>query len=236
MDKAKTLEVLRGMKFMQRKEEAKRRATFEVAQRDEIERQLLRPGGDAGSAGATGSRRGLAAGTAAAPTRATVLYDDSFPAHAYSFSRRSFTETLGGAHDDDPLASSSIDGTAQLDGGAIEQAIPLHDAAAASTSSLSRGHAAGGGGNGSAGTSGDDDEEIEDLWGGEEDAEDPTAAPARRHARRGDASHEGEHGDGRFVIQSSVRAPKLPRRLQETVEEEERQRKRRRAEEQEGGR
>ncbi|GET88888.1 hypothetical protein, conserved [Leishmania tarentolae] len=109
MDKAKTLEVLRGMKFMQRKEEAKRRAAFEVAQRDEIERHLLHPGG--GSCGASGGHSD--GGSSAVvhpggggPARATVLHDDSFPAHAYSLSRRRFTDALGSG-DAVPVAAGS---------------------------------------------------------------------------------------------------------------------------------
>ncbi|CCW62489.1 unnamed protein product [Phytomonas sp. EM1] len=40
MDKSKAINVLRGMKFMQRKEEAKRRALYEIEQQNQIEQHL----------------------------------------------------------------------------------------------------------------------------------------------------------------------------------------------------
>ncbi|AYU79132.1 hypothetical protein, conserved [Leishmania donovani] len=232
MDKAKTLEMLRGMKFMQRKEEAKRRAAFEVAQRDEIERQLLHCG--TGSSGASG---GVSDGGSSAlrdrgcdgPFRATVLYDDSFPTHAYSLSRRSFTKTLGGG-DAIPIAAGLGDRDAHLEGGAVESRISLKDVSEAPTSAdaaLDDGDVASG-------------EEVADLWGGEGaegEVNDPTAASDRRHqggektgARRGDRN-QNACSDGRFIVKPSQRAPKLPRRLQESVEEQKQQQKRRRAEE-----
>ncbi|CAG9574516.1 conserved hypothetical protein [Leishmania major strain Friedlin] len=225
MDKAKTLEVLRGMKFMQRKEEAKRRAAFEVAQRDEIERQLLHPG--TGSSGASG---GVSDGGSSAlrdrggggPVRATVLYDDSFPTHAYSLSRRSFTETLGGGGAI-PVAAGLGDTDAHLEGSAVESRVSLKDvgeAQASADAALDDSDVA-------------SDEEVADLWGGE-DAEgelnDPTAASDRRNQgvkrtrdRRGDRNQHA-CSDGRFIVKPSLRAPKLPRRLQETVAEQKRQR------------
>ncbi|KAI5688102.1 hypothetical protein MNV84_04138 [Leishmania braziliensis] len=230
MDKAKTLEVLRGMKFMQRKEEAKRRAAFEVAQREEIERQLLNPGTDS-----SGVSRGTSDGGPSelrhsrgdGPARATVLYDDSFPAQAYGLSRRSFTETLAGGGA--ALITEGLGDTgANLVEGAVESEILLRNVGAAPTlADAALDH------------SDVSSDETEDLWGDEDakgEVSDPTAIPDRRlqggektRTRRGDGDPHAR-SDGRFVVKSSVRAPKLPRRLQESVEEHKRQRKRKRTE------
>ncbi|KAG5478180.1 hypothetical protein CUR178_04894 [Leishmania enriettii] len=233
MDKAKTLEVLRGMKFMQRKEEAKRRAAFEVAQREQIERQLLHPG-----TGSSGASRGTSDGGSFAlrpyrnggQTRATVLYDDTFPAYAYGLSRRSFTETMGGGGGGAVLIAADLGstGTNLRDGSAESETLlkgvdpsPTSRDAALDDSDVASG------------------EEVEDLWGGVDDesaVDDLTAAPDRRRQggekSRACRSERDQHArsDGRFIVKSSLRAPKLPRSLQESVEEQERQRKRKRAE------
>lgn len=217
---------------MQRKEEAKRRAAFEVAQRDEIERQLLHPG--TGSSSASG---GVSDGGSSAlrncggggPARATVLYDDSFPTHAYSLSRRSFTETLGGG-DAIPVAAGLGDTDRHLEDGAVESRVLLKDVGEAPTSAdaaLGDSEVA-------------SDEEVDDLWGGEDvegEVNDPTAASDRRRqggektrACRGDRDQHA-CSNGRFIVQPSLRAPKLPRRLQESVAEQKRRQKRQRAEE-----
>ncbi|KAK7195743.1 hypothetical protein NESM_000504900 [Novymonas esmeraldas] len=228
MDKSKTLEVLRGMKFMQRKEEAKRRATFEVAQRAELEQQFVHAGSggdDSGGVGASTSGPRHVSGAA----RAIILYDDAFPMQGYGLSRRSFTDALDG--------SAGATALAPFGNGAIEQQVSLADVGTSPTSADITDAAL----DEAVATS---EEEVEDLWGGDSgeddtdgDAVDPTASPdARRRGggwKGGDGrgSGSGARGDGRFVVASSVRAPKLPRRLQESVEEQERHRKRRRAEE-----
>ncbi|KAG5477702.1 hypothetical protein LSCM1_04998 [Leishmania martiniquensis] len=227
MDKAKTLEVLRGMKFMQRKEEAKRRAAFEVAQREEIERQLLHPSaGNSGASGGGSSAVGQDRG--GGKSRVTVLYDDAFPARAYGMSRRRFTETVsdGGTSS---IAAELGNADVSLRDGAVEPKAFQKDAGLSPTSAYAAPED-------SDVTSGD---EVEDLWGSvdeEADANDPTAAPRTRRqgGEKGRACREDHdqhvRGDGRFTVKSSLRAPKVPRRLQENVEEQERQRKRRRAE------
>ncbi|KPA79057.1 hypothetical protein ABB37_05590 [Leptomonas pyrrhocoris] len=221
MDKAKTLEVLRGMKFMQRKEEAKRRATFEVAQREEIEHHL-HADSTSGTTAAPGKRRG-------GPARATVLYDDALPSNLYGLARRSFTDTLGEPSDLETLREVG------KDDGVGTSSSPT--AAAGEHNNDIDGNAVDSG-----------EEEVEDLWGSEDASEgddkkatveeDPTAAPGRHlprkkksaaHRHTNNASKGGRH-DGRFTVQAAVRAPKLPRRLEEAIAEEERQRKRRRAE------
>ncbi|KAG5492960.1 hypothetical protein JKF63_01540 [Porcisia hertigi] len=230
MDKAKTLEVLRGMKFMQRKEEAKRRAAFEVSQREEIERELLQPGlgrshtnggaNESSSSALLGIRRG-------GPARATILYDDSFHTHIYQLSRCSFTETLGGGDAIAAVSDQSHKDTSLIDG-AVESVYSTRDPTVVPKSATTLP-------NDSDAAS---DEEVEDLWGGEDTEDylnDPTAASGRRrhrgektHADRGDGGQHVQQ-DRRFVVKASVRAPKLPRRLQERIEEEQRQ-KRKRAE------
>ncbi|KAG5500694.1 hypothetical protein JIQ42_04717 [Leishmania sp. Namibia] len=232
MDKAKTLEVLRGMKFMQRKEEAKRRAAFEVAQREQIERQLLHPGtGSSGASGGTsdGGSFALRPYRSGGQARATVLYDDTFPAYAYGLSRRSFTETMSGGGGAVSIAADlGSTGTNLRDGAAESETLlkgvdpsPTSRDAALDDSDVASG------------------EEVEDFWGGVDDesaVDDLTAAPDRRRqgdeksrACRGD-SDQHARSDGRFIVKSSLRAPKLPRRLQKSVEEQKRQRKRKRAE------
>lgn len=238
MDKARTLEVLRGMKFMQRKEEAKRRATFEVAQREKIERQLHANGGDNSGSGAshlTGSTADPTSIKRSGSARATVLYDDVFPTNFYRLARCAFTDTLGG-----PSAS------------AVEAIEVGHEAAdgvkvdAASSTGVA-----------DDGVVDSDDESVEDLWDGEDEADglnegdeaiataeasDPTAAfvvhcdnskkrqktPGTQHGSNR-KEKQAVRNDGRFTVQSAVRAPKLPRRLEESIAEEERERKRRRA-------
>ncbi|KPI88938.1 hypothetical protein ABL78_1983 [Leptomonas seymouri] len=226
MDKAKTLEVLRGMKFMQRKEEAKRRATFEVAQREALERHLHND--DSGSTAALSRKH-------SGPARATVLYDDAFPSSFYALSRRAFTDTLGGPSS----IETAEDGKERLEGVGCSSDSPMASLPAAAAAEESD--------NGSA--MGSDEESIGDLWGNEEGGEDnredteddPTAAPGSKKQRRKPASQQGTHkasrggrSDGRFTVQTAVRAPKLPRRLEEAVAEEERQRKRRRADDGDG--
>ena len=220
MDKARTLEVLRGMKFMQRKEEAKRRATFEVAQREKIERQLHANGGDNSGSGAS-----HLTGSTADPTSTNF----------YRLARCAFTDTLGG-----PSAS------------AVEAIEVGHEAAdgvkvdAASSTGVA-----------DDGVVDSDDESVEDLWDGEDEADglnegdeaiataeasDPTAAfvvhcdnskkrqktPGTQHGSNR-KEKQAVRNDGRFTVQLAVRAPKLPRRLEESIAEEERERKRRRA-------
>ncbi|KAG5503944.1 hypothetical protein GH5_04800 [Leishmania sp. Ghana 2012 LV757] len=218
MDKVKTLEVLRGMKFMQRKEEAKRRAAFEVAQREQIERQLLHPGTDSSGVSGGPSDGGsfaLRPYRSGGQARATVLYDDTFPAYAYGLSRRSFTEAMGGGGGAVSIAAESETLLKGVNTSPTSRDAALDDSDVASG------------------------EEVEDLWGGVDDesaVDYLTAAPDRRRkggeksrACRGDRDQHAR-SDGRFIVKSSLRAPKLPRRLQESVEEQERQRKRKRAE------
>lgn len=71
MDKSKTVEFLRGMKFMQRKEEAKRREIFEVKRRDNLKAQTV-------------------SGGAAAESKPTVIHYNSFRSAQYTLSRKSF--------------------------------------------------------------------------------------------------------------------------------------------------
>lgn len=84
MDKAKTVEFLQGMKFMQRKNESKRRELFE-AQR----RRALLDGEEVqeDSASFHGKDSVKTDGRSARPT---VLRDNGFPVSQYPFSRQSF--------------------------------------------------------------------------------------------------------------------------------------------------
>jgi hypothetical protein len=215
MDKAKTLEVLRSMKFMQRKEEAKRRATFEVAQREEIERHLHAD--DSGNVAASGQRGG--------PARATLLYDDAVPASFYGLARRSFTDALG-----EP--SSVVEDKEAVDGRSSSKVPRASSPNAASAAAATQPYA-----DDNAVFDSDEESLEEDLWEEKRGELDPTAASQRAGSRKGHATPQtrtrtnaSSRSDGRFTVQAAVRAPKLPRRLEEAVTEEERQRKRRRAE------
>ncbi|EKF39408.1 hypothetical protein MOQ_000367 [Trypanosoma cruzi marinkellei] len=88
MDKSKTLEMLSGMKFMQRKEETKRRQRLEMDQQKQLEEQLQ------AKSGARHGTNEMSIGSASPFIRkkvtATILYDSGFPRESYTLARRSF--------------------------------------------------------------------------------------------------------------------------------------------------
>ncbi|SCU66391.1 uncharacterized protein TEOVI_000491100 [Trypanosoma equiperdum] len=95
MDKSKTMEILRSMKFMQRKEEAKRRELFEADQKRRMEERLHKP--SAAGSGTSGAGDGSfvtpainGPSTDTGRKTATIFYDVNFPRELYSHSRLSF--------------------------------------------------------------------------------------------------------------------------------------------------
>ncbi|ESL11066.1 hypothetical protein TRSC58_01193 [Trypanosoma rangeli SC58] len=110
MDKSKTLEVLRGMKFMQRKEETKRRELFEIDQQKQLEEQLQV------ASGAGHATRGVSIGQSPLARKwrsATILYDTGFPRESYSFARRSFVHKVSASEKvaDSNTAAGATDDT-----------------------------------------------------------------------------------------------------------------------------
>ncbi|RNF26500.1 uncharacterized protein Tco025E_01205 [Trypanosoma conorhini] len=110
MDKSKTLEVLRGMKFMQRKEETKRRELFELDQQKRLEEQLQ------AASGAGNGVSGVSIAQSPLATKrcgATILYDTGFPRESYNFARRSFLRKVSYAEKvaDTSTAAGAAEGT-----------------------------------------------------------------------------------------------------------------------------
>lgn len=196
MDKSKTLEVLRGMKFMQRKEEAKRRATFEVQQKEQVSRIL-----DHHQAMKVDSENGMQRSA----TGPTFLLDNSFPIASYQLSRRSFAtadvkDTAAENDHDDDLHQRKVEADA-----------------------LSKG---------SDGSDDDNDWADEDptsLYGGA--FHDATTGSTEQKITKEEKEMAETAGGERFTVDGAVRAPKLPRRLRETIENEKQAKRRRRLEE-----
>ncbi|KEG12477.1 hypothetical protein DQ04_01681070 [Trypanosoma grayi] len=105
MDKAKTLEVLRGMKFMQRKEETKRRELFEVDQQKQLEKRLRAAAGAMDGDPTVPLSHAQPAGKVSG--FATIVYDNSFPRESYNLARRSFFRKSS------PPPSASVAATAE---------------------------------------------------------------------------------------------------------------------------
>lgn len=220
MDKAKTLEVLRGMKFMQRKEEAKRRALFEAEQREEIESRLAGGSSDDHGGAPASSSEGFSHTAASCHGRGgdqagpTILYDLAFPTSAYALSRRVFhpaASTPGG--DEVGRKEATTDGN---DGSAVATASSssVHADNTTSVNAADAGKASR-----KRARNKEDEEEEEDESAehdseseGNEDSEDPSA-PAYNSAH-GQASSRG-----RFYVEGGIRAPKLPKRLERDMAE-----------------
>lgn len=89
------MEVLRGMKFMQRKEEAKRRTLYEHEQRDQTEHAVRVASGSSDGAEA-GKRR---------PKGPVIIYGHTVPTSAYTLGRRSFRQAHAAIVVDDLLGA-----------------------------------------------------------------------------------------------------------------------------------
>ncbi|KAG8346307.1 hypothetical protein TRVL_02859 [Trypanosoma vivax] len=113
------MEVLRNLKFMQRKEEMKRRELFELNQQKQFEERLsLMP---FGSVGANDEAKGAASTYSAALSSSgvqrntrTILFNKHFPRELYSLSRRTFTGGQNASSATDKGASANAVGSSRL--------------------------------------------------------------------------------------------------------------------------
>ncbi|CAD2219936.1 hypothetical protein ADEAN_000745000 [Angomonas deanei] len=94
MDKAKNMEVLRSMKFMQRKEEAKKRAMYEVEQTKDIERRVL----SAQQSNRKRQREGP-----------IIIHENTFPTSMYGYSRMKFHSKVDDVVDNQESAPKTGD-------------------------------------------------------------------------------------------------------------------------------
>ncbi|EAN87066.1 hypothetical protein C3747_69g146 [Trypanosoma cruzi] len=120
MDKTKTLEMLSGMKFMQRKEETKRRQRLEIDQQKQLEEQMQ------AKSGARHGTSGMSIGSASPFTRkkatATILYDSGFPRESYSLARRSFLRKVSSTSVSTNVAEDTAVGPSGGGGECVEDA------------------------------------------------------------------------------------------------------------------
>lgn len=254
MDKLKTLEVLRGMKFMQRKEEAKRRATYEHQRYQSLHQLVAADGKHSIATAHTGERTtssslqdsqacirlgGTAVGHAGASLRSplhssltavqrpTILYDAVCPMTTYAHARRRFDPHRVGTMDTS-TADTIVASSPSLDVVVTDVAHQSHTTEyEEEENSISSSSSSAHDVNTSAPPA--DDTQTH--------APDPTAVD---HHVEEEHTHKAVEDDvprsevaaakppRRFYVDESIRAPKMPKRLREAVQKENRTQKKKR--------
>ena len=205
MNRAKQLEALRGMKFMQRKEEAMRREAVEAHAASEAAATGLNSATETAVVTAAASSSNAVASAASAAASApvtTILMEDRFDPLSHAMGRRRFAfkaPQQQAAHNQ-PSAFTSFSALEGGAGGAVDEANVWESVLPSSSSAAAAGNAI-----------------SMNEGNGEDDAAAEDDGAIARSARQLQQQTADGLGGRRFTLKESVRAPPMPRRLEESV-------------------